>query len=289
MAAASSRRRWAGWVALGVSLVVIYRRFAGHVPGLFPEVDWIRPRGMELWPGLGNAVGMLLLVAALGAMARGASPWLRRLTGVGAVLVVAYWVFPQHFMVDRLSPSSVGSDTIPVVIDGVYAHRRWDRQGEPGVPIGQLGATLANEARLSAMAHGIGHSAALQHPDRQGGAATSVPGRARSTLWAVQRGLGPVLALLGLGVAVFSLGCLVQIGRRRPMPAPGRGAALVMVVLLVPPLANLLMRAVGWATGMPEAATGAPRMLVHSGMTIGAVVLAHSAACLWRADCRGEE
>ncbi len=281
-------RRWTGGLALGVALWLMYSRFAGHGPVLFPAVDWIRLRGMELWPGLLNAVGMLLLVFAW-TSAKVPRRLERISVGLGAVLVIAYWLFPQHFMIERLSPPSVGGDTIPVVVDGVYDHRRWDRQGEPGVPILEVSSVLSNEQRLSAMAHGIGHGMALQNAEGIDDATARVQGRIRSTLWAVQRALLMLVVMGGVFVALLAALALAQSLRGRSMPKKQTAGYLVAVVLLLPPVVNSLMWCVGWMSGLPEVASGGDKSLVQAGMTIGAVVAAYWAGLGLSAAVDGEE
>jgi hypothetical protein len=264
-----SWRRWAGPVAIGLSAVLMYHRFAGHGPALFAEVDWIRARGMEFWPGLINAVGMLFLASAWAA--RG---WHRRLSQVGALLVVAYWVFPQHFMVERLSSPVAGADTIPVVIDGVYDHRQWDRQGEPGVPLLALGTVFANESRLNAMAHGIAHGAGLKNPSGLEDHALRTHSRVRATLWSVQRVTVPLMLLGGVLAAFLALIGGVQATRGRPMPRQRLAGCVVVCVLLLPPVVNLSLRGAGLIFGLPEAAdpmsavTGAVQTMVAVGLAV---------------------
>jgi len=271
---------------------VLYLRFTGHGSGLFPEVDWIRPRGMDLWPGLLNAAGALMLFAGMRGAMGGVRPVRDRIVVcLGSVLVIGYWLFPQHFMVDRLSPPTVGGDTIPVVIDGTFDHRRWERRGEPGLPLLQFGNIMANEGRLSAMAHGIGHAGAQLNPEGLDATTLRRQGRVRSTLWAVQRVVAPVVTVAGLAVLVLAGVCLIQVVRARGLPgdSPRRAATLVLAVLLIPPVTNVMMRVVGLGFGLPEAMGGTGGAVLHAGMTAGSIALAGLAARCWSSASGGEE
>jgi hypothetical protein len=248
-------RRMRFWGALVLSLAGLYLRYTGHTPSAAAAVDWIRPRGMDIWPGLLQAGGMMvLLVTAPTVLSGGGGRVLRAIAGLGAVLCIAYWFFPQHFLIDELGPVEAGRSTMPVVVDGRVELRSWGRLGMPGTPIKVLSELIENEGRLTDIAHGMGHEAA-----RLAGAQSG--GRLRATLWGIQRA-GSVV-VIGAGALSMGVGVLVFAGLVRRWRAHRGLQQLAIWVLLTgllcPPVLNLLLRGAGLIGGLPEAAADLPQ------------------------------
>ncbi len=271
--------------AVLLALLALYLRYTGHTSTPFPAVDWIRPRGMDVWPGLLQAMGMVLLLATAPAVLRGSGGrGIRAGALAGCVLSVAYWFFPQHFVIDELVPATEGRATMPVVVEGRIEPRSWGRAGVPGTPITALPEILDNEQRLAAIAHGMGHEAARL-------AGQSAGGQLRSTLWWVQRAATPVVlwaGVLSMGVSILVVLGLVRRGPTHPILR--RGAVGVLgLALLGPPIINLGLRLAGIAGGLPEARDAMLSAFVLAGSMLGLGLVTWMAGHALCARAGGEE
>jgi len=259
--------------AVGIVLLALYLRYTAHSVTSYPAVDWIRPRGMDVWPGLLQAAGMLMLLIFGPAILSGAASRVARLAGgLGIILAIGYWFFPGHFVIDELGPAVEGRATMPVVVQGRIEPRSWGRAGMPGTPISMLTEVLANEDRLASIAHGMGHEAARLAGNEGGG-------QLRATLWGVQRAATPLV--LWAGVLSMAVGLVLLVGMvarfRLPRWTAWTVPTVIGVALLVPPVLNLALRGVGVLMGLPEAQDGAMVSSMLSASMIGCVLVAWAA------------
>ena len=250
-----------------LAVTVLYVCYTGHTPTPFPAVDWVRPRGMDVWPGLLQAGGVLImLVSAPSVMSGTGRLGLRWFGGIGAVLAMVYWFFPQHFQIDELRAVEAGKATMPVVVDGRVVPMGWGRRGMPATPLEALPELVDNESRLAAIAHGMGHQAG----QGQGG------GTLRATLWGIQ-GVASTVVIWSSALCIV-VGALVCFGlaRRSCIPVWGQRAALgVLLTSVVAPAAvNVLMRVAGLMGGLPEAESDAAICLMQAGGMLGAGLVA---------------
>jgi hypothetical protein len=255
-------------VALGMALVVLYLRYSGHGDAHFPAIDWIRPKGMDLWPGLLQTMGMVV-VFACGRAALGRNRALiRGAVLLGALLASGWWVFPQHFNLDRIGAES--STGMPMVLDGRIQTRDWRREVLPSTPAVSWTTMMDNELALSGIAHGMQQET---HP---------TGGVLRATLWGVQRALSPLSMLLTLvasGSAVLVV--LVLPVSRRFGSLGWVGVQLIGLCLVFPPVVNLGLRVVGWIGGLPEASGQMGLAIVSAAATLVVVFLAGEASRQW--------
>jgi hypothetical protein len=260
--------RRGAWSAVIAALVVLYLRYSGHGDFNFPAIDWIRPRGMDLWPGLLAVMGwVLVLSAGAAALARGRRT-LMVLALLGVVLSSGWWVFPAHFNVDVVgAPSSAG---MPVVVNGRIEHRSWRREVLPSTPMAGWNRVIRSENNLSDIAHGMQQ---VTHPEG---------GMLRATLWGIQRATNTLYMVWTAFVGVLVLlGLLAPWLGKHFAPIVWWAAQGIGVALWFPPLHNLLLRAVGVAGGLPEASIDLPLAMASAGATLVVFMLAQEAQQRW--------
>lgn len=243
------------------ALVLLYLRYSGHGDSFYPGLDWIRVRGMDLWPGLLQCAGLVLVYAAGAAVLsrRRGVPVLVLLLGAG--MSAGWWFFPGHFNLDVLDVKA--SSTVPVVIDGQIQRRQWHREVLPAPAVDAWPRVIESERTLSGLGHGMGQKSFGSH------------GMLRATLWGVQK---PVMAgYLWLTALSSAVGVLVVLlaALGGPTRALGWWALRVLgLTLWIPPLMNIALRLVGAAGGLPEASSGFGLAILQAGVTL---VVVHSA------------
>jgi hypothetical protein len=260
-------RRWAT-ASLSIALLILYLRYSGHGDVHFPAIDWIRPRGMDLWPGLLQVMGMVV-VFAFGRRALGHACYAARIAVVlGATLAVGWWGFPQHFNLDRVGAESPAG--MPMVVDGRIETRDWRREVLPSTPGRSWTTMMDNELTLSGIAHGI-----QQQQYNNGGVL-------RATLWEIQRSLGRVsMGLTMLGTAAAALMVLVLPVSRRLGWLGWLAIHVIGATLAFPPLVNIVLRLAGWLGRLPEASGQLGLAFVSAAATLVVVYLANEAGKVW--------
>jgi len=257
-----------GWAAVVAALIVLYLRYSGHGDFNFPTIDWIRPRGMDLWPGLLAIMGWVLVVAAgTAALARSCRA-VMAVAVLGVLLSSGWWAFPAHFNVDVVgAPSSAG---MPVVVDGRIEYRAWRREVLPATPMTGWTRVMDGERNLSDIAHGMQQ---VTHPDG---------GILRATLWGVQR-VSQAVYMLWLPIVsiLVLLGMLAPWLGRYFAPIVWWAVHGVGIALWLPPVHNLLLRIVGVVGGLPEASIDLPLALTSAAATLLVFMLAQEAQQRW--------
>ncbi len=248
---AIAARRWPQQVAraaiplsiLGLHLVII----SDHL-GPTPQLQWTRGLGMD-WRNsavlswlLGRRIfaGVYTLSALLLLLSLPATRRLQRVTAaIGASLIVWIMVQPQPSMRDRHIALQPGQSGLPVLIDGVLTQRSWQRQPTPPrAPIQLTAALLESEQAIAEVAQGM-------H-------ATASGATLRGLLWSTQQaGTAALIVLRVILLPVAGLAGIAALAGRAPLVRWVRGALLVLLV--APPLLNLLLAAAAGIGQLPEA------------------------------------
>ncbi len=251
-----------------IATVVLYLRYVSNADAPYPAIDWIRMRGMDLWPGLLQTLGMLLVLGAgAGVLARPLRPLLAALV-LGTVLSGGWWFFPGHFNLDVLGPASQSGT--PAVVSGRIENRQWRREVLPARPLDAWNRVIQGEQTLSGIGHGVGQRTNRTH------------GVVRATLWAVQRGALVTYAwMTAVGSAVGGLVLVCAALPARWRAIGWWGLRLLTFSLVLPPVASLSIRALGLALGLPEASVGAPLAFMQCSATLLVVGLSAHAARRW--------
>ncbi|MAY81609.1 MAG: hypothetical protein CL930_12600 [Deltaproteobacteria bacterium] len=254
--------------SLSIALLILYLRYSGHGDVHFPAIDWIRPRGMDLWPGLLQTMGMVI-VFAFGRRALGRACFAARIAVIlGAALAAGWWGFPQHFNLDRIGAEN--PDGMPMVVNGRIETRDWRREVLPSTPSESWSTMMDNELTLSGIAHG------MQQQQYSSG------GVLRATLWEVQRSLARVsMGLTVLASAASVLIVLVLPMSRRMGWLGWLAVHLIGVTLAFPPLVNIVLRMTGWLGRLPESSGHLGLAFASAAATLVVVYLANEASKEW--------
>jgi hypothetical protein len=255
-------------LALAAALGALYLRYSGHSDVFYPSIDWIRVRGMDLWPGLLQVGGLIIVYSTgMAALSRGRRG-LQVVLLVGALLSAGWWGFPGHFNLDVVG--AAGGSPVPVVVDGRITRRQWERQVLPATGADAWPAVMQSERTLSGIAHGMGQVTHRSH------------GVLRSTLWG---GLVPMAVahqLLTVLSSAVGLLLVVLSGLGGPIRAVGFWAWRILgLTLFLPPVLNILLRVIGAIGGLEEAAVDLPLALLNAAVTLVVVFLARSAGAQW--------
>jgi hypothetical protein len=256
------------FAALAAAMVVLYLRYSGHADVFYPCIDWVRVRGMDLWPGMLQMAGLVLVYAAGLAALTGRKRSAKSVVLLGALLSVGWWGFPSHFNLDIIGAS--GGSTVPVVVAGQIEQRQWDRTVLPMAAASAWPQVVRSEVTLSRIAHGMSQAGS---PPR---------GVLRATLWAVQ--VQAMIAHMWLTAAVSGACVLLLLSAYVGGPLAGLGFwawRLVGLSLWFPPVFNGVLRLVGLVGGLPEAALGLGFALLNAVVIMLVLYLARCAGDAW--------
>ena len=253
---------------IGSAVLLLYLRFSGHEADAYPAIDWIRVRGMDLWPGFLQVVGMVLVLGCAPAI-------LTRLRAVpltililGTILSAGWWIFPSHFNLEVVGSAS--RTGIPVVVSGRIEDRQWSRQVLPGRALDAWPRVIQSEWTLSAIGHGMSQRTYRER------------GTLRATAWGIQQPLTTFflwLTALTSGVGIVTLGGVVfkgLIGRLAWWSIHG-----LALTLLLPPLANLGLRFLGLLGALPEARSDWGLAVLQAAVTLLVLFLVREAREQW--------
>lgn len=250
------------------ALFLLYLRYSGHGDSFYPGLEWIRVRGMDLWPGLLQCMGLVLVYAAGAAVLSGKRRLPLIVLLLGTVMSAGWWVFPGHFNIDVLDMKS--SSSVPVVIDGQIEYRQWHREVLPAAAVDAWPRVIGGERTLSGLGHGMGQKSFETH------------GMLRATLWGVQE---PVMvAYLMLTAASSAVGLLVVLLAALGGPLRALGwwsLRLLGLTLWLPPVMNVILRLVGAVGGLPEASSELHLAILQAGVTLVVIHSAREVATRW--------
>ena len=250
--------------ALPISLWLQTLVFAKHVELPLPLLDRVRVRGIHPHAWLLYS-GLLLVLAAAPATLRwrGRRAWLPLLGAcLGAAMVAGAWNQRIELRLDRLELPVAEESTLRVLEGGALVERSWRWSVGPAFAWTSLAKVRAQEEVVARIAQGVQREA-----DEERLALGERPAeriardqRRRAGLWSVQGLL--TRAWLGLDrttpIAVgllLAAGLLCQaMGRPAPRALRGLATGYLRLVILLPPVLNLLLLAAVVVAGLADGA-----------------------------------
>ncbi len=274
-----------GWgLAFTAGLGALAAAGLSHHP-LFPWIDpvrtlsadWTRPWLVAL------PLAVALVPASLARVGWRHLPH-KLLTALCLLPLVAYVLLPSHIHEHSLEPSVAGVPGVSAMVDGAPRQAQWQDDLAIITPWSGLARLVRSEATLAAVAHGIvasGEADLVVRGDLEPDAAER-RGRVRGVLWAGYPALLAFYLLQHLLLLPLLPTIFATVFLKRTPPAWLRLLVWLPLVLLLllPPVANLCFLVGSWALGLPEAArdsTGAWQVI---GAVLGVAGLAFASAWL---------
>jgi hypothetical protein len=206
----------------------------------FPQVHWLRSFGIDTTP---IAIHLFSVFALLGAVQLKYG-WLKKaMVAICLVGICAYWVLPQQFLFENITPLRGGTQETLVYSNGELTPMHWRREVFTDPPWREFPSIAYNEYGLASIGHGMG----LQmDPDNES---------RRKILYEVQLTGSISVIYLRLSVIIAALvGFLSSWLRKFEQPAVWICMATVGVCYVLPPILNvgLSLMTMGFAEAINE-------------------------------------